>query len=273
MCVLTALNSPRSCPRARSSFLSLSNPLPDFLSALAQSSIKPFFVAKVAGWAFRPLSISVDPLLTQEPSWDLLLVLVDAQGVLLPQGLRSMVRAEWTVAAELLTPDSIFQDLLQVAPQEVTPLTGAWNEPITTRREVEHPLTLSLTAEMQEWTRTFAQQEGQGVVSMHNLLAYKDGRKEAYGEYIKGFVKSAGARRGGAGLIFGKVLSCSSTAEGVKEWEDVVIAQYPSIYHFGEMLASEDYQEIDRDHRAGNLKDTLILCTTELKNWDTPLCE
>ncbi|MCJ1350552.1 MAG: hypothetical protein MMC33_000533 [Icmadophila ericetorum] len=171
--------------------------------------------------------------------------------------------------------DSSFQQLLaaqKAGGQELSPVTGAWKkEPIPegeTQAEGDDalPLELKMTQEMQAWIRTFSQQpEGNRQVSMFNLLAFKgSSHGQAYTKYIDAFVKGVGTRWGGSGKIAGDVVSCSSTAEGVHEWDTMVIAQYPSIQHFAEMVVSEDYHEIDRKHRAGNLKDTLILCTVEV---------
>lgn len=106
----------------------------------------------------------------------------------------------------------------------------------------------------------------------------KTGRKEAYGGNIsKAFCQFGGGpheEEEEQVWYFGKgaqllVDSRGSGGNGGMWW----LRSIRSIYHFGEMRASEDYQEIDRNHRAGNLRDTLILCTTELKSWDTPLNE
>jgi len=55
-------------------------------------------------------------------------------------------------------------------------------------------------------------------------------------------------------------------AEGKEkgEWDEIALAHYPSILHFADMLASEDYQEVNKKYRVGSLKDTCILCTSEL---------
>lgn len=37
-----------------------------------------------------------------------------------------------------------------------------------------------------------------------------------------------------------------------------------AIHHFTDMLASEDYQKVNHEFRLPALKDTCILCTTEL---------
>lgn len=49
----------------------------------------------------------------------------------------------------------------------------------------------------------------------------------------------------------------------------MALAHYPSLEHFADMIASEDYQAVNKQHRMGSLKDTCILCTTEVELlWD-----
>jgi hypothetical protein len=52
--------------------------------------------------------------------------------------------------------------------------------------------------------------------------------------------------------------------EGGTEWDEIALAHYPSIRHFVDMLAGEDYQRVNRASRLPALRDTCILCTTEL---------
>jgi len=47
-------------------------------------------------------------------------------------------------------------------------------------------------------------------------------------------------------------------------WNEVALAHYPSIRHFEEMLGSRDYQEVNGRYRVPALRDTLILCTSEI---------
>ena len=44
----------------------------------------------------------------------------------------------------------------------------------------------------------------------------------------------------------------------------MALAHYPSILHFADMLASGGYQEVNRRFRVPALRDTFILCTTEV---------
>lgn len=44
----------------------------------------------------------------------------------------------------------------------------------------------------------------------------------------------------------------------------MALAHYPSLKHFADMAGSEDYQQANHKWRVPSLKDTFILCTTEL---------
>lgn len=99
---------------------------------------------------------------------------------------------------------------------------------------------------------------------MLNLLSFKPDLKSEYLKYGAAFAETVGSRRGGKAKLVGNVLSCSSSAEGAKEWDEIALAHYPSITHFADMLASEDYQAANQRWRVGSLRDTFILCTTEL---------
>ncbi|KAI9871556.1 MAG: hypothetical protein M1830_002756 [Pleopsidium flavum] len=115
--------------------------------------------------------------------------------------------------------------------------------------------------------RGCANQDGKGAVSMINLLAYNKGEKDVYMEYVKAFGETVGARRGSVAKMIGQVRessSSSSATEGGREWDDVAIVHYPSILHFGDLLASKEYRDLDHRYKVGTLEDTCILCVTEL---------
>lgn len=99
---------------------------------------------------------------------------------------------------------------------------------------------------------------------MLNLLAFKTGMKQEYLKYGAEFAKSIGSKRGGNAKIVGSVIHGDGLAKGGEGWDEIALAHYPSINHFADMLASEDYQAVNHKHRVGSLKDTFILCTTEL---------
>lgn len=244
--------------------LSLTVPLSQFFDTLSTSGVSPLTAGRVVRWIITPTKLSVDPLLQEDAHWDVLLVMPNMDG--LPETLKSIVRKEWTVKAGV--PSRLLQDfapknerLLHPQPGDVPSLTGALNSP----RMADSARSLELSKELQTWIQSFGQREGRGAVSMLNLLAFKDGMKEEYLKYGKAFAESIGIRRGGSAKIVGSVIDVSSSPAGVKEWDEIALAHYPSIYHFADMLASEDYQKVNHRHRVPALKDTFILCTTELE--------
>jgi hypothetical protein len=100
---------------------------------------------------------------------------------------------------------------------------------------------------------------------MLNLLAFKEGMKKEYLKYGAEFAKSVGSRRGGNAKIVGTVIHPQDgTSDSGDGWDEIALAHYPSIWHFADMLASQDYQEANHKYRVGSLKDTFILCTSEL---------
>ena len=111
---------------------------------------------------------------------------------------------------------------------------------------------------------------------MLNLLSFKPGMKGEYLKYGAEFARSVGSKRGGVAKIVGSVIhgdgkggeeeggGFGGNGEGGEGWDEVALAHYPSIWHFADMLASEDYQDVNRRHRVGSLRDTFILCTSEL---------
>lgn len=108
---------------------------------------------------------------------------------------------------------------------------------------------------------------------MLNLLAFKEGKKEDYLKYGEEFARGAGRKRGGEAKIVGSVIhgidgGGEGMADGGKDggpgWDEVALAHYPSVWHFADMLAGDDYQDVNRRYRQGSLKDTFILCTSEV---------
>lgn len=97
---------------------------------------------------------------------------------------------------------------------------------------------------------------------MLNLLAFRPGKKEEYLKYGAEFSKSIGSKRGGDAKIVGSVIH--DREEEGEGWDEIALAHYPSILHFADMLGSEDYQEVNRKFRVPSLRDTCILCTSEV---------
>jgi len=242
--------------------LSLSTPLPIFLVSVAALQPQPLTVAKVAAWVHPPETISVGSLVAGK-SWDVLLVLRGSGDV--PESLKATVRASWSITAKvsLGTIENYREKnttMLHPKPEDIPELHPRVAGEITVRKqEKSEPLAFQVSPELDAWFRSFATTNGAGPVSMLNLLSYSD--KDKYMGYIKAFGESLTPHYGGTPKIFGEVVT--SSGEG-KVWDDVAIVQYPSVTHFADLLASEEYAAIDRKHKVGALKDTGILCIVEL---------
>ncbi|KFY11402.1 hypothetical protein V492_04483 [Pseudogymnoascus sp. VKM F-4246] len=168
-------------------------------------------------------------------------------------------------AAHFIHPSRLLQNfeaknakLLHPKAGDVPELTGSLSKPRTASSSQD----LELSHELKEWISKFGAQEGKGAVSMLNLLAFKEGKKAEYLKYGAEFAKSVGSRRGGTAKIVGTVVH--QDGDGGDGWDEVALAHYPSIWHFADMLASEDYQIVNKKYRVGSLRDTFILCTTEI---------
>lgn len=238
--------------------------LSQFLTKLIEAPEQPLVVSRVIRWIIKPTSLTVDPLLTQQPPWDLLLVYPSNSG--LPLTLRSQAAAIFTIEAGV--PSSITskfvktnERLLHPQASDVPQLTGALDKP----RLADSAQNLELTDELRSWIDTYDVDGKKGAVSMLNLLAFKHGMHAEYLKYGKAFSESIGARRGGNAKIVGKVIGGDKgTTPADGGWDEVALAHYPSIWHFADMAGSEDYQEVNHKHRIPALRDTCILMTSEL---------
>lgn len=265
--MLPQAHSKMSPPAADTAFatihlLSLSTPLPNFLVSVAALQPQPLTVAKVEAWVHPPEFISVDSLIADK-TWDVLLVLRGAGEI--PKSLKATVKASWSITAQVSSSmienfREMNKTMLHPQPEDIPKLhpqiAGGNTVP---SQDQSQPLAFQVSPELDAWFRSFTTTNGAGTVSMFNLLSYAN--KEKYMEYIEAFGESLTPQYGGTPTILGQVVATSG--EG-NLWDDVAIVQYPSIAHFANMLASEDYAAIDRKHKDGALKDTGILCVVEL---------
>lgn len=202
-------------------------------------------------------------------TWDLLLILRGPDG--LPGALRELTRAVYTLSAGI--PSRIVDSfpatnaaLLHPPKGSVPALTGALARPRIARSAQK----LEYTEAMGSWLQAYDPHGDKGAVSMLNLLAFHAGAA-AHAEYMKygkAFAESIGKRRGGNAKIVGKVVrggeNAGPEALNGEGWDEVALAHYPSVRHFADMAASEDYQEVNHRHRVGSLRDTCILMTSEV---------
>ncbi|KIW12306.1 hypothetical protein PV08_09583 [Exophiala spinifera] len=266
-----------------------------FVGSLKSTAVQPLTISKVIRWIITPTKIEADTLLRPSRPWDVLLIVLGSDA--LPETLASQIACHWSAVAGIpsrLTKDfaSTNDGVLHPPPSSVPPLTGALDTP----RLGASSQTLEMSSELLGWIRSFKDTKaGSSPLSMLNLLAFKPGLKDSYLQYGKAFAESIGSRRGGNAKLVGNIVSSagsssssssssSSTAAAAtttktttttttttkgaghqKGWDEFALASYPSILHFADMLASEDYQAVNLKYRVPALEDTLILCTSEIE--------
>ncbi|KAK3073100.1 hypothetical protein LTR53_005628 [Teratosphaeriaceae sp. CCFEE 6253] len=236
-----------------------------FLRALKSFGIRPLVASRPVRWIIKPETLSTSPLL--DTTWDLLIILPASTPLPEVYLNKDWVQAHWSITAGV--PGALLTDfegknarLLHPQSGDVSALTGALEKP----RKASSTQGLELNDELLAWSQAFKLGQ-EGAVSMLNLLAFHPGKDahESYLRYGKAFAASIGKRRGGTAKIVGKVVPRQGTeGEDGEGWDEVALAHYPSIRHFVDMLASEDYQEVNHRDRLPALRDTCILCTTEL---------
>ncbi|KAF1936021.1 hypothetical protein EJ02DRAFT_360127 [Clathrospora elynae] len=261
------------------------NPFSLFLFTLKALHVSPLIISRVIRWIILPSKLSTEHLLGRNIHWDILLILPDTSP--LPQDLQKLVQHHWSVTAGV--PSRLIQDfpsknnaLLHPDPSSVPKLSEK-----TCKKTTESSQSLELSDELDAWIETFVKgsgKEARGAVSMFNLLAFNPGMKSEYLKYGAAFAKSIGSKHGGNAKIVGNAThvngstvseSNSRAAEngvdskgdiGTRKdnWDEIALAHYPSILHFRDMLASEEYQVVNKRYRVPSLRDTCILMTSEI---------
>lgn len=259
----------------------------NLLSHIKSAPVTPLVLSKPVRWIITPEKIQAKELLT--PEWDLLLIVLDERtSRLLIKQITSpskhsayRIIAHWHSTAGVpsrLTSafDKTNAKLLHPDPSTIPALTGSLSNKQTVQDSSQD---LGLSPDLRKWTESFSKtRAGGNSMSMLNLLAFKPDLKPSYLEYGKAFATSIGKRRGGYAKLVGNIVpdadaspsassankQSSGNSEGLK-WDEFALAHYPSITHFADMLASEDYQEVNKRSRLPSLKDTCILCTSEIE--------
>lgn len=253
--------------------LSPGKTIPKFLQAINSQSVKPLVASKVVRWIIKPEKLSTH--LTKQ-DWDLLVIVPSSTQIPAAFLGEDWVYRHWSVSAGV--PSRIFNNfhdtnkrLLHPKQGDVPKLTGSMDKP----KISSSTQGLELNNELLSWSKDFKLGQS-GAVSMLNLLSFKPSKEahESYKVYGKAFADSIGSRRGGNAKLVGKVVPDQGTSNEDKYgWDEIALAHYPSIRHFVDMLASEDYQKVNHESRLPALRDTCILCTTELDpevGGDTP---
>jgi len=235
--------------------------VPSFLQSLRHNDIRPITQSRVLRWIILPTELSTAPLLAHNVHWDLLLIL--PADTPLPSSAASQISAQWT--ATIGVPSRLLADYARKNEQLLNPPAGTVKPPDRTGSlTATSSQSLELSDELQSWISAQAGATRAHAVSMLNLLAFRPGRKDDYLTYGRAFGDRIGARHGGDAKIVGSVVRGSAAADG---WDEVALAHYPSLDHFAAMLASQDYQEVNRKYRVPSLRDTFILCTVEIDSF------
>lgn len=212
----------------------------------------------------HPTILDNDPL-AQTP-WDLLILLQDTSKKApnsdpIPAKLRESITTEYKIItgipSKLLNTYNQRDHALKKNATTV-PLTGSLAKVLADGGK-QTSQNLEISPELLEFMNSLSKTH-QGPVSMLNLLHFRHpGGKQSYYQYGRAFVPVAGKRGGDAKLV-GNVVP---PPEGLNDsrgerdlapqewWNEISIVHYPSIRHFCDMLAGEDYQEINEQYRLG----------------------
>ncbi|EAW19111.1 uncharacterized protein NFIA_090690 [Aspergillus fischeri NRRL 181] len=255
-----------------------------FLRQLRQSSAVKIILAS------RPQHIVIPPTLIDSrllttTKWDLLVLIQpssltqEAALESLPPNLQPLVQQEYRLAvgipSKLLSNYDDRDKSLKRAASSI-PLTGSLANAHQKPSSKNLELSPDLLAFMDTLTRTH-----DGPVTMLNLLHFHHPNgKKSYYQYGQAFIPVAGKRGGNAKLV-GNVIRPASTAQVDSRgsldrpetdwWNEISLVHYPSIRHFCDMLAGEDYQAINEKYRLSALRDTFLLCTTEFDVETSPV--
>jgi hypothetical protein len=221
-----------------------------FINTFTEDSIKPILFARVVQWIITP---TIAEHLLQH-NWDFLIVYPTEH--VIPESILKLVSAHFVIRFnqddEMLAFTKENNDKL-IHPETEEP-THNLDKPLVANSTQNVELTPALLA--------FAQSPHcpTGPVSMLNFMAFHPfpSSKETYSKYIDGFKSSVGKKRGGVLKIYGET-------QEMGIWQQVALAQYPTLAHFADMAADSEYQELNHKYRLPALRDTCILMTTEVK--------
>ncbi|RMD39645.1 hypothetical protein DV735_g5483, partial [Chaetothyriales sp. CBS 134920] len=263
-----------------------STTIADFVKALAtNASLKVLVISKVIRWIITPEKIDVSALLHPRKPWDLVVITLgggdqandnaagttsssSSSSLLLPGGPlhEQYIECHWSATAGIpsrLTNNFASENKALLHPSGVPALTDALENP----RLGRSAQTLELSPSLRDWINEFAQTggvAGGGAVSMLNLLSFLPDSHASYLVYGRAFAESIGSRHGGRAKLVGTVIANGTGHRHQAGWDEFALAHYPSILHFADMLASADYQAVNLQHRVPSLRDTCILCTSEI---------
>lgn len=220
----------------------------EFFLADLHSSRNVIFASRPRHTIIPPTSLDKDRLIKSK--WDLLVLIQtapDTTALPIPEPLQNKVKDEYRVhvgiPSKLVSTYTARHDALKKAALSV-PLTGSLSTLLSNKSSTEDgEVPPELLSFMETLMRTHP-----GPVTMFNLLHFHqpDGKKSYY-KYGQAFVPVA-AKRGGQVKLVGNVIGPWPSSDR-EQWDEISIVHYPSIRHFCDMLAGDDYQEINKKHR------------------------
>lgn len=240
-----------------------------FLQQLMQAPNVQVVVASRPRYVvIHPTSLDANPLATQP--WDLLVLLQltskstdsnnDKDANPIPAALRPSIRIEYKITtgipSKLLSTYPTRNTTLRQESSSI-PLTGSL-EKLLQQNQKTSSQNLEVSPQLLDFMKTLSKTH-EGPVTMLNLLHFQhpEGKKSYY-QYGQAFIPVAG-KRGGSAKLVGNVVRPSSenssdsrgpyTRPEQEWWNEISIVHYPSIRHFCDMLAGEDYQGINEKYR------------------------
>ncbi|KAL1962547.1 hypothetical protein VTN77DRAFT_9422 [Rasamsonia byssochlamydoides] len=253
-----------------------------FVKRLSESpNLKVIVASRPRHVVIYPTIIDVTPLATQQ--WDLMVLLQQTQTQEnptqpIPEDLRPAIRTEYRILVGvpsklLATYPERDAALKREAFSSRVPLTGSLEKKVRQGCVGNSSQNLEVSPRLLAFMDELSREHGDRPVTMLNLLNFRHpGGKESYFQYGQAFIPVAG-KRGGSAKLVGSVVKPSSAISSDSRgdynrpeqdwWNEISIVHYPSIGHFCDMLAGDDYQAINEKYRLKALRDTFLLCTTE----------
>ncbi|KFH46804.1 hypothetical protein ACRE_023550 [Hapsidospora chrysogenum ATCC 11550] len=245
------------------------------LSSTTSPSPSPILIARPLRWIITPWMSDASPHETstietlKSTTWDLLLIFPTVLTTLLTDNptLAPHIRASYTltvgISSAILSGFAEKNKQLLHPRDPPPPLTGSSNLQDASRTN-SSTKNLELSPDLLAW---FSRPSTpRTAISMLNLLAFREGKLDSYKAYGRAFATDVGRRRGGVAKVVGRTVQQQQQQqeEEDKVWDEIAVAHYPSVWHFADMVISDDYQRANAEHRIGALRGTCILCCDEL---------
>ena len=236
---------------------SLAIPPHIFVQRLRQHQIEVVVTSRPQHIVIHPSILDTSVLVSRQ--WDLLALLqIPGDGSILPSDLQDVVRDEYKILVGIpskLVASYPERDAKLKRESASIPLTGSLEKAQSQARSSSQNLEVSpeLLAFMDRLTKEY----GDKPVTMLNLLHFHHPNgKQSYYQYGQAFIPVAG-KRGGSAKLLGNVVKPAASVDSRGDhnrpeqdwWNEISIVHYPSIRHFCDMLAGEDYQAINEKYR------------------------